>query len=362
MNRAQLTHYQRFGLPAPLAARYAFDGNDLKERATGRVYVPSDEKDDAIDELVRDGDPLSQRGMYDAAQQRYSNISLRDVRDALRKDIDYQQARQKKTRNGDAIQIKALYPLHLLQIDLVGIDKYPHANMQQNRFNYALTCIDVFSRHAWAVLIRKKEAPIVARAMASILDDIDRKPSVVQSDNGLEFKNKNMGPMLEQRGINQIFSSPYSPTTQGYVERFHRTLRRSLELYFEKNEDEMSQDLIDRFLERYNNTVHSGTRMKPADKIREQGPRRRNANPVVNVDGEFQVGDLVRVSLSVLDKNHRRDANAKLTRQTRNWSADTFTVTKVIAGRSKKPVYKVRHEDGGVLPGSLQEFQLIRAY
>jgi transposase InsO family protein len=46
----------------------------------------------------------------------------------------------------------------------------------------------------------------------------------IRSDNGMEFKNSQIEGFLEDEGIKQEFSSPYTPQQNGVVERKNRTL------------------------------------------------------------------------------------------------------------------------------------------
>ena len=64
---------------------------------------------------------------------------------------------------------------------------------------YLLTCIDVFSKRAWAVPVRTKAGRDVANAFEKIL--IDGTPNMVQSDKGTEFLNSTFQSMLKRKGI-----------------------------------------------------------------------------------------------------------------------------------------------------------------
>jgi len=67
---------------------------------------------------------------------------------------------------------------------------------------YLLTCVDVFSKRAWAawaVPVRTKSGRDVANAFEKIL--IDGTPNMVQSDKGIEFLNSTFQSMLKRRGI-----------------------------------------------------------------------------------------------------------------------------------------------------------------
>ena len=64
---------------------------------------------------------------------------------------------------------------------------------------YFLTCIDVFSKRAWAVPVRRKAGENVAEAFEKILADGNR--NMLQSDKVTEFLNSTFQSMLRRRGI-----------------------------------------------------------------------------------------------------------------------------------------------------------------
>ena len=85
---------------------------------------------------------------------------------------------------------------HLWQIDLVDLTSLA---LHNDRFKFLLTCIDCFSRYAWAVPLKNKKADSVTEAFASLIDD--RRPTYVQSDKGLEFLNSTFQSFLSSNGI-----------------------------------------------------------------------------------------------------------------------------------------------------------------
>ena len=53
-------------------------------------------------------------------------------------------------------------------------------------------------------------------------------PRYILSDNGMEFKNNLMDQVLQQLGIDRIFSTPYHPQSNGKLEVFHKYLKPTL--------------------------------------------------------------------------------------------------------------------------------------
>jgi len=83
-----------------------------------------------------------------------------------------------------------------------------------------LTCIDVFSKRAWAVPVRRKTSQNVAEAFEKILGD--GNCNMLQSDKGTEFLNSTFQSMLRRRGVK--FYTSENEDLKAAVERFNMTL------------------------------------------------------------------------------------------------------------------------------------------
>src|SRR6185436_3078350 len=93
---------------------------------------------------------------------------------------------------------------------------------------YILTIIDVFSKWAEALPIKNKEATTVARVLLDVFLCRFGLPIQILSDLGKEFENKVMHEMCRVLGIDKIRTTAYKPSTNGGIERFHRTLNTML--------------------------------------------------------------------------------------------------------------------------------------
>ena len=64
---------------------------------------------------------------------------------------------------------------------------------------------------------------------------VDMCPWYILLDSGTEFKNCLMDQVLQQLGINRIFSVPYHPQSNGKLEVFHKYLKPTLKKLCEKD-------------------------------------------------------------------------------------------------------------------------------
>ena len=115
---------------------------------------------------------------------------------------------------------------HLWQIDLADLSSLSRYN---DGHRYLLTCIDCFSRYAWAVPIKNKTATSVTNAFASLISL--RKPMYVQSDKGGEFLNSTFQSFPKSNDI-RFYTSENDDIKCALVERFNRTLKTRMWRHF----------------------------------------------------------------------------------------------------------------------------------
>ncbi|XP_078364069.1 uncharacterized protein LOC144648359 [Oculina patagonica] len=88
---------------------------------------------------------------------------------------------------------------------------------------YILTCIDVLSKYAWAVALKTKTGSALVAAFTKIFQQ-GRKPEVLQSDAGTEFKNKTFQTFLKKHDVRHFVT--YNETKAQIAERFNKTLKQ----------------------------------------------------------------------------------------------------------------------------------------
>ena len=86
-------------------------------------------------------------------------------------------------------------------------------------------------------------------------------PQVVVSDNGREFVNTVLTEAFEQLGIDHRLISPYSPQTNGFIERQHKTINVALRALSDKTNWALHLPLITAAI---NNTFVEGSLYTPS--------------------------------------------------------------------------------------------------
>jgi len=82
-------------------------------------------------------------------------------------------------------------------LDLVDMQQH---SIQNDGYRYMLTCIDTFSKMAWAVAMKDKGGKSICDAFRQILQG-GRKPYRVRTDKGKEFVNMMFKKLLEEEAI-----------------------------------------------------------------------------------------------------------------------------------------------------------------
>ena len=205
-------------------------------------------------------------------------------------------------------------------LDLLDLIDY---NVKNNRgYRYVLVCVDNFSKYGWTIPLKNKYATTIKEAFEQIITNSKRKPNLIETDDGKEFANKIFESYLKSQNIKRY--SRYTSKGAVFAERFNRTIRNLLKKPVFENGDANWIDIIDSTIKKYNNTVHSSTKMTPiqASKVINQKKvlnnlqdKRKKQKP------KFKLGDLVRTA--DIDKTFSKG-------DTTNWSNELYMITEVI--------------------------------
>jgi len=130
---------------------------------------------------------------------------------------------------GSAPKLAALKPFlagdvwETVSIDITG----PHPRSRQGHI-YLLTVMDHFSKWADAIPIRNHTAVTVAHVLFDRVFVYMGMPKFLLSDCGAEFESSLFQELCKRMDIHKIRTTPYRPSTNGIVERYHRSLNSML--------------------------------------------------------------------------------------------------------------------------------------
>ena len=233
------------------------------------------------------------------------------------------------------------------QADLADVNALEKDN---DGFKYILTCIDIFSKYAWAIPLKDKTGSSVKTALEKIFEE--RTPEKIQTDQGKEFENTQCKMLFNKLGIKH-FNALSSDTKCAVVERFNRTLKNKMWRYFTHKNTRRYVDVLDDLIHSYNNTWHSVIRMKPAlvteKNVKEvwhtlNSPEKKRKEIRKY---KFSIGDHVRISKArrVFKRGYKQ-----------GWSEEIFKVYKQLP--RQPPVYEIQDLNGETIKGVFYEPEL----
>ena len=289
-----------------------------------------------VERLYRD---VKAEGIYDISRERIKEWLMQQDAYSLHKPI-----RRKFERNRVVVSgIDDQWQLDLA--DMQSLQKY------NDGYRYLLICIDVFSKYAWAVPLKKKTGSSLVEAFKKILSS-GRKPTHIQTDQGSEFFNRDFKKLLAEENVT-LFNT-FNETKASIVERLIRTLKTKMWRYFTANKTMRYIDMLPDLLYSYNHSMHRSIKEKPInvtseneDRIRQNLYGDSKLNKPTHVKYKFDIGDQVRIS-----KIKRRFEKGYLP----NFSKEIFTVSQKIP--RNPPVYRLKDHEGDELQGTFYEKEL----
>jgi transposase InsO family protein len=237
-----------------------------------------------------------------------------------------------------------------------GIDDQWQADLVEMRnnkdrgYNYILTVIDVFSKFAWAVPIKRKTGDEIASAFRELFKQ--RKPRKLHTDKGLEFINKPTKELLKQHAVHWFATE--NETKAQVVERFNRTIKNRMWRYFTKEGSTKWVKVLPDLIHNYNTTRHRSIGMTPVKASMKENEAIVYKKLFPSGDEKqrlpkFRVGNHVRITIKRGDfrKGYRP-----------NFTREVFIVVEVL--ETTPTTYRITALDGEVIEGSFYEQEMVK--
>lgn len=161
----------------------------------------------------------------------------------------------RRRRRGPWRRFERGRPMELWQMDIVGgflLADGSHAK--------ALTGVDDHSRFCVSARLmpRERTRPVCDGLLAAMA--VYGVPQQILTDDGKVFTGRFFTPPVEvlfdricrENGVEHLLTAPYSPTTTGKIERFHRTLRAEFDTRRVFTSLKTAQQALDEWVEYYN--------------------------------------------------------------------------------------------------------------
>ena len=209
--------------------------------------------------------------------------------------------------------------------DLVGMLPYSRST---SGYKYLLTVIDVdvFSNHGWIVPLKTKTGKEVAMAFHKLFSSTNAPPSRLWTDKGTEFYNQQLKRVLAANNV--TLYSAENEEKSNVVERWNRTVKNIMWKYFTTNNTQKYIDVLPSMVEKYNNTFHRSTKLKPTDARKPVNYKHIHNALYAKVNArkatvpKFHIGDKV----CIVRKKGTFEKGF-----TPNWTEEVFTITAVKA-------------------------------
>lgn len=108
-------------------------------------------------------------------------------------------------------------------VDITG--KHPRSSRD---YGYIVTVMDLFTKWVEAFPVRDHKATNVANILLENVFSRFGMPEELLSDQGAKFESELIAHLCSALEIKKIRTSPYRPSTNGALERFHRTLKQMI--------------------------------------------------------------------------------------------------------------------------------------
>ena len=196
------------------------------------------------------------RDTYKQAVEKDPNIKLADVKRYLDK-LEHRQTQFKYKGSNSFV---SPHPLFEFEIDLIDLG---NSINEKGGLRYGLVSIDNFTKFAWCVPMKEKDAKHLIDALTEILYKMGHPKQIYSDAEGGMLNNDFISWIKNTKKIKHITTATHAHT----VERFNRTLKTNMikRLDHENQGREKWTEHLNYVLNKYNNTIHSSINMTPND-------------------------------------------------------------------------------------------------
>ena len=282
---------------------------------------------------------------FSGAKKEFPSITRNEIKQWAETNLTYSLHKPSR-RNFKHNKIYAPEIDSLWEADLAFVQDVAKEN---DRVNYLLVVIYVFSKLLWVRPMKNKNARSLVQAFDSILSE-KRNPEKLRTDKGTEFVNESFRQYLKKQGI-QFYTAKNEPKA-AVVERVNRTLKSKLYRYFTGVNSLCYIDVLQDIVDSYNNTYHRSIEWAPATvSLLNVGQVGRKLYGKIERSKpkcfKFKVGDHVRLGLckQLFKKGYKM-----------NWTEEIFQVVNRLP--RTLVVYEVRDLLERLIEGTFYEKEL----
>ena len=265
LNARQRANFNRkFGA----ASGFIVAGGELRYNPNANINVPVARPANRlailqnIYNLANEGLGKGLESFYKSVAMQYLTIPKQITSEFLKTQGDYIVAKvpQKQTTNASIV---TSVPNERWGIDLIDMSQYQGWNTGRK---YIMTVVDYFSGKCWARAILNRNNNPVNPTLSNAINDIcvneaHTIPHIIQTDN--EFSVGSFRTWCNNHQVRLIATSPYTPNSNGKVERMNREIRRKMKAGFIRNNDYVWLPRLQTYVDNINNQYSTITKLAP---------------------------------------------------------------------------------------------------
>ena len=145
--------------------------------------------------------------------------------------------------------------------DILAVDLVDMVNNRDEGYRYILTAQDVFTKYSFAIPLKTKKTEELIKAFKTIFKT--HKFAKIWTDQETGIYSNQFQEFLLNEDVG-LYSTA-SEKKVSVIERFNRTLKEWMYKEFTKTKSTKWLKLLPKLVDRYNNRVHSTTKVKPID-------------------------------------------------------------------------------------------------
>ena len=261
LTRHQLYYKPKGGIPGRKASTHTFKKNGL----TGQYDLVGNAE--VVSQIILIKEDPDQSNWYKlitaTLKVKGFKINPKKVYRLMNEQHLLEKAKRKKGRNFVKYRrVCPSGPLRVLEMDI----KYVWV-VEKQGYAYILTIIDTLTRYVltWKVGYSMREEQVKQAWEYVIITYLQpanmRMKGIeieVRNDNGKQFSSQMIQDFFLENYLNQVFTHPYTPEENAHVERFHRTLGKSLGREYFADLKQVTKRL-NSFYHTYNNIRQHGS-------------------------------------------------------------------------------------------------------
>jgi len=284
---------------------------------------------------------------YLKANHPEENISQRAVLEWLKKQSSHMIHQRKKTIRATKSTVTTT-PFKQIQIDLTDMQ-----NLERSGYKYMFNAVESFSKKVFLYPMKNREITTILATFKKLYKRIPSM-SAIRADN--EFNKTIFKDYLKQKNITPIFSTPYNPVSNSFVERMNSTTKRLISKLFlyDLDFDWTTKKSIELLEDAVNNTVAEAHGFTPNEVLNMTKEEQNDIYDKV-VKKKSKGGKLNKQMVDLGDMVRIFEPNTKF--KSRNWSPEVYRVTRVFKPKKEYSAYEYQVDNK---PQKYKEEELLK--